>query len=73
MCGEMAGDLTASVMLLGLGLDEFSMSPSSILPIRNLLAKLDLAAAKALSATLMKLASHQQIKQELENYLSKLK
>ena len=73
MCGEMAGDLTASVMLLGLGLDEFSMSPSSILPMRNLLAKLDLAAAKALSATLMKLASHQQIKQELENYLSKLK
>jgi phosphotransferase system enzyme I (PtsI) len=60
-------------MLLGLGLDEFSMSPSSILPMRNLLAKLDLAAAKALSATLMKLASHQQIKQELENYLSKLK
>jgi phosphoenolpyruvate-protein phosphotransferase (PTS system enzyme I) len=73
MCGEMAGDLTASVMLLGLGLDEFSMSASSILPMRNLLAKLDLASAKALSIKLMKLGSHTQIKQELENYLSKLK
>lgn len=73
MCGEMAGDLTASVMLLGLGLDEFSMSASSILPMRNLLAKLDLASAKALSIKLMKLGSHHQIKQELENYLSKLK
>jgi phosphoenolpyruvate-protein phosphotransferase (PTS system enzyme I) len=73
MCGEMAGDLTASVMLLGLGLDEFSMSASSILPMRNLLAKLDLASAKALSIKLMKLGSHHKIKQELENYLSKLK
>jgi phosphotransferase system enzyme I (PtsI) len=73
MCGEMAGDLTASVMLLGLGLDEFSMSASSILPMRNLLAKLDIASAKALSIKLMKLGSHHQIKQELENYLSKLK
>jgi hypothetical protein len=40
---------------------------------RNLLAKLDLASAKGLSIKLMKLGSHHQIKQELENYLSKLK
>jgi phosphotransferase system enzyme I (PtsI) len=73
MCGEMAGDLTASVILLGLGLDEFSMSPSSILPMRNLISKLDVAEAKALSTKLMKLSTNQQIKQELENYLSKYK
>ncbi len=30
MCGEMAGELTAAPLLLGLGLDEFSMSASSI-------------------------------------------
>jgi phosphotransferase system enzyme I (PtsI) len=73
MCGEMAGDLTASVILLGMGLDEFSMSPSSILPLRNLISKLDLAEARALSIKLMKLATHQQIKQELEKYLAKFK
>ena len=73
MCGEMAGDLTASIILLGLGLDEFSMSPSSILPMRNLIAKLDLAEARILSAKLMKLSTHQQIKQELESYLVKFK
>jgi phosphotransferase system enzyme I (PtsI) len=73
MCGEMAGDLTASAILLGMGLDEFSMSPSSILPLRNLISKLDLAEARALSIKLMKLATHQQIKQELEKYLAKFK
>lgn len=40
MCGEMAGDKIAIPLLLGLGLDEFSMSASSILEARNLINKL---------------------------------
>jgi len=40
MCGEMAGDETAIPLLIGLGLDEFSMSASSILPARSLISKL---------------------------------
>ncbi|QYA43550.1 phosphoenolpyruvate--protein phosphotransferase [Macrococcoides bohemicum] len=35
MCGEMAGDTTAIPLLLGLGLDEFSMSATSILRARR--------------------------------------
>lgn len=35
MCGEMAGDPIAIPILLGMGLDEFSMSASSILPARQ--------------------------------------
>ncbi|WP_373471516.1 phosphoenolpyruvate--protein phosphotransferase [Carnobacterium alterfunditum] len=41
MCGEMAGDQTAVPLLLGLGLDEFSMSASSILKTRSLMKRLD--------------------------------
>ncbi|MDO4431934.1 MAG: phosphoenolpyruvate--protein phosphotransferase [Aerococcaceae bacterium] len=41
MCGEMAGDQTAVPLLLGMGLDEFSMSATSVLKTRSLLAKLD--------------------------------
>lgn len=41
MCGEMAGDQTAVPLLLGLGLDEFSMSASSVLKTRSLISKLD--------------------------------
>ncbi len=40
MCGEMAGDETAIPLLLGLGLDEFSMSAPSILKSRHLLSSL---------------------------------
>lgn len=53
MCGEMAGDQKAIPLLLGLGLDEFSMSASSILPARSQLKNLskkdmELLAEKAL-------------------------
>jgi phosphotransferase system enzyme I (PtsI) len=41
MCGEMAGDETAIPLLLGLGLDEFSMSATSILKARSLIKKLN--------------------------------
>lgn len=40
MCGEMAGETTAVPLLLGMGLDEFSMSATSILKVRYLLSKL---------------------------------
>ncbi|QEY93122.1 Phosphoenolpyruvate-protein phosphotransferase of PTS system [Bacillus amyloliquefaciens] len=40
MCGEMAGDEIAIPILLGLGLDEFSMSATSILPARTQISKL---------------------------------
>ena len=41
MCGEMAGDQTAVPLLVGLGLDEFSMSATSILKTRSLMKTLD--------------------------------
>lgn len=50
MCGEMAGDATAIPLLLGLGLDEFSMSATSILPARSQIAKLSKAEMTDLAA-----------------------
>ena len=41
MCGEMAGEPMAAPLLVGMGLDEFSMSASSVLKIRSLISKLD--------------------------------
>ncbi len=41
MCGEMAGDASAAPILLGLGLDEFSMSATSILKARKIIRGLN--------------------------------
>ena len=49
MCGEMAGDQIAVPLLLGLGLDEFSMSATSILKTRSLIKKLDSKEIKELA------------------------
>lgn len=43
MCGEMAGDQTAVPLLVGMGLDEFSMSATSILKTRSLMKRLETA------------------------------
>lgn len=40
MCGEMAGDQTAVPLLVGMGLDEFSMSATSVLKTRSLMKRL---------------------------------
>jgi len=49
MCGEMAGDQTAVPILVGMGLDEFSMSATSILKTRSLMRKLNTSKMKELA------------------------
>lgn len=49
MCGEMAGDQTAVPLLMGIGLDEFSMSATSILKTRSLMKQLDTSKMKELA------------------------
>ena len=41
MCGEMAGNPLATPLLTAMGLDEFSMNSSQILPIRSLISHLN--------------------------------
>ncbi len=49
MCGEMAGDQTAVPLLMGIGLDEFSMSATSVLQTRSLMKRLDSTKMEELS------------------------
>ncbi len=65
MCGEMAGNPIAVPLLLGLGLDEFSMSASSVLPARVLMSKISLADAKEVAAK----ALDMQTAEEIERYV----
>ncbi|MNO28016.1 Phosphoenolpyruvate-protein phosphotransferase [compost metagenome] len=61
MCGEMASDATAIPLLLGLGLDEFSMSATSILPARSQIAKLSAAEMKELAAKALQLGTAEEV------------
>ncbi len=61
MCGEMAGDATAIPLLLGLGLDEFSMSATSILPARSQISKLSAADMKELAAKALQLGTAEEV------------
>lgn len=49
MCGEMAGDELAAPVLLGLGLDEFSMSATSILKARKIINNISYEEMKKLA------------------------
>ncbi|GAB6929445.1 phosphoenolpyruvate--protein phosphotransferase [Paenibacillus sp. JCM 10914] len=61
MCGEMAGDQTAIPILLGLGLDEFSMSATSILPARSQISKLSRSDMQALAEKALNLATAEEV------------
>ncbi|HJE87120.1 MAG TPA: phosphoenolpyruvate--protein phosphotransferase [Levilactobacillus hammesii] len=60
MCGEMAGDPIALPLLLGMGLDEFSMAPGSILKTRQLISQLDAHELASLAETTVNSASTSQ-------------
>ncbi|MFX3634754.1 MAG: phosphoenolpyruvate--protein phosphotransferase [Candidatus Pristimantibacillus sp.] len=61
MCGEMAGDQTATPLLLGLGLHEFSMSTGSILSAREQISKLSRTEWETLTRQVLMLPGQQDV------------
>ncbi|MFJ5963626.1 phosphoenolpyruvate--protein phosphotransferase [Bacillus sp. NPDC093026] len=61
MCGEMAGDEIAIPILLGLGLDEFSMSATSILPARTQLSKLSKKEAESFKERILSFSTTEEV------------
>ena len=73
MCGEMAGDQTAVPLLVGLGLDEFSMSASSVLKTRSLISKLTLSDMQALAdKAINECATVEEVEALVEEAVSKI-
>lgn len=67
MCGEMAGDPIASVILLGLGLDEYSMSPFGIPEIKKIIRSVSLTEAEELVGIILDMRSFE----EIDDYVKK--
>ena len=61
MCGEMAGEPYAVPLLLGLGLDEFSMSATSILKARKMVTSLSKADCEKLAQEAVQLATAEEV------------
>jgi len=73
MCGEMAGDHIAIPLLLGLGLDEFSMSATSILSARALMSKMDIEKLKPLAEKALDMSHNDEVMNLVNDYLEEIK
>lgn len=73
MCGELAGDPIAAAILLGLGLDEFSMSASSIPFVKKVIRGITFEQAKEIAEHALMLDTHQEIVDYSTEMLKKLK
>ena len=71
MCGESAGDQRMIPILLGFGLDEFSMSPISILPARKLINSVSFEDMKKFSEEILALGTAEEIKNHVEKTFNK--
>ncbi|KAJ53443.1 phosphotransferase system enzyme I (PtsI) [Clostridium tetanomorphum] len=67
MCGEMAGNINLIPLLLGMGLDEFSMSASSVLKARSKIRSLKYEDCKTLVPKVMELGTSHEIREFLKN------
>ncbi len=76
MCGEMAGDIVMTLILLGLGLDEFSTSPIAIPEIKQIIRSVTMAQAKKIADEALGLPTGREVekfaREKLEEILPEL-
>ena len=70
MCGEMGGDPMAAPVLLGLGLDEFSMSATKILPTRKIITSLNKKEMEELANKALKCHTESEVTELVKNVLA---
>jgi phosphotransferase system enzyme I (PtsI) len=71
MCGEMAGNPLATILLLGFGLDEFSVIPSVLPEIKKIVRSVSLEQAKRIADLALSLSNEEEIKRCLVGVLRK--
>lgn len=69
MCGELASEEIATPLLIGMGLDEFSMSASSIPKVKNIIRQLRYSECCTLVAQCLTMTSSREIKKRVTDFL----
>ena len=72
MCGEMAGDTWATAILLGMGLDEFSMSAGSIPQVKNIIRSLSFEKAKQIAEKALSMDDPEDIRNMVKEEMDKI-
>jgi len=72
MCGEMAGEPSLALILLGLGLDEFSMPPQVIPELKYLIRSITLAQAKVIAEEALKFSTGQEVEEYAQEKLKEI-
>ena len=70
MCGELAGDERATLLLLGMGLDEFSMSGISIPKVKKVVRNSNFAEVKAMAEEALSLPTAAEIEACVEKFIA---
>lgn len=70
MCGEAAGDPAFIPLLVGLGLDEFSMNSNNILRARKTINNLDKETCVKLSEEILQMASAEEVENKLKAFVN---
>ncbi|MGA9121645.1 MAG: phosphoenolpyruvate--protein phosphotransferase [Bacteroidota bacterium] len=65
MCGEMAGDPLATVLLIGLGIDELSVNPAALPEIKKIIRAVKYRDAKRVADKIISLSTEEEIKEYL--------
>lgn len=72
MCGELAGNPLAALLLLGMGFHELSMSPSSILKVKKIITSVTMEYAKKVAQHALSLTRAEEIEAYLREELKGL-
>ena len=72
MCGELAGEPQAIPFLLGIGLDEYSMSAAAIPAVKRIIRRLSVQECKPIAEQVLHMATAQDVQKYLESELSRM-
>ena len=69
LCGEMGSEIENIIILLGLGIDEISMGPTSILAVKDIIRSIKYEDTKKITEELLNMDDHNEIKKKLGDWI----
>ncbi|MCK4810390.1 MAG: phosphoenolpyruvate--protein phosphotransferase [Candidatus Omnitrophica bacterium] len=72
MCGEMAGEVSFSILLVGLGLDEFSMPPPTIPQVKEIIRHISFKDAQKIAQGALNFSTSREVERFLQEQMKRI-